>query len=482
MSIKLETKVGAFFIVTLGVLGFLVMRAEKMEVGGKGNGSEGLTRFSQVAGLNPQSAVRVAGVKVGSVRSILLDHGAARVAFSMPKDMELYADASVSLASIGILGEKYLELDPGHPEKGLLPRGSEIPSRTGVSLDHLMETLAEIGKDVKGVTYALNQSIGGESGREKLDEIVDNIRVLTGEFRAMAQENRPALERTLANVETITSDLKDKLPKLADQFESVGRQLNAVLGENRPELKELVANFNGTAANLRTLTDRINRGEGTVGKLLNDETTVRKLNEAVDNVNAMLGGFKSMDLRLEMGAAQWFDRKDSRVHFGLELAPGKDYWYGLELASTPDGKIQDSTRTVTSIDPSTGLPTSVLEHNRTVISDKAFTFSAQFFKRLGPLVAHAGLVESRGGGGLEWRAMDDRLRLGVLAYDFTKRDDKPNPRVRLGGSYQFWRGFYLNGGLQDAANKDLRTLYLGGGLRWKDEDLKKLLGLAGSAR
>jgi phospholipid/cholesterol/gamma-HCH transport system substrate-binding protein len=482
MSMKLETKVGAFFIGTLAVLALLVMRAEKLQIGGKGNGAVALTRFRQVAGLNPQGAVRVAGVKVGEVRSIDLEKGTAKVEFSLPKDLVLYGDASVSLASIGILGEKYLELDPGHPEKGLLPRGAEVPSKTGVSLDNLMETLADIGKDVKGVTYALNQSIGGEAGRAKLDEIVDNIRQLTGEFRAMAQEDRPIINRTLGNVESITADLKDKLPKLADQFEQVGKQLNAVLGENRPELKELVQNFNGTAANLRTLTDKINRGEGTVGKLLNDETTIKKINEAVDNVNSMLGGFKNMDLRLDMGAAQWVDRHDSRVALGLELAPRPDYWYGIDLASTPDGKIQESTRTVTSIDPVTGLPISVLEKTKNVTVDKAFTLSAQFFKRLGPLVASAGIVESRGGAGLEWRGLDDRLRFGLLAYDFTKRDDKPNPRVRIGGSYQFWKGLYLNAGVQDAANKDLRTLYFGGGLRWKDEDLKKLLGLAGAAK
>jgi phospholipid/cholesterol/gamma-HCH transport system substrate-binding protein len=482
MSMKLETKVGAFFVGTLAVLAFIVMRAEKLEIGGQKNGSEAITRFRQVAGLNPQGAVRVAGVKVGEVRTIKLESGNARVVFSLPKDLELYGDANVSLASIGILGEKYLELDPGHPEKGLLARGAEIPSKTGVSLDNLMETLADIGKDVKGVTYALNQSIGGEVGRQKLDEIVDNIRVLTAEFRAMAQEDRPVINRTLTNVESITADLKTKLPALANQFEQVGKQLNAMLGENRPELKELVQNFNGTAANLRTLTDKINKGEGTVGKLLNDETTIKKINEAVDNVNSMLGGFKNMDLRLDLGAAQWADRHDSRVSLGIDLAPRQDYWYGLELASTPDGKIAESTRTVTTMDPVTGLPTTTIDKTRNVTVDKAFTLSAQFFKRVGPFVASAGIVESRGGGGIEWRGLDDRLRFGLLAYDFTKRDDKPNPRLRIGGSYQFWRNFYLNAGVQDAANKELRTLYFGGGLRWKDEDLKKLLGLAGAAK
>jgi phospholipid/cholesterol/gamma-HCH transport system substrate-binding protein len=108
--------------------------------------------------------------------------------------------------------------------------------------------------------------------------------------------------------------------------------------------------------------------------------------------------------------------------------------------------------------------------------------SAQFAKRLGPAVFSAGIVENKGGGGVELRTLDDRLRLGFLAYDFTKSNEKPNPRYRFITSYQFWKGAYIQAGVQDIANKDLRTAFFGAGLRWKDDDLKKLVGLAGAAK
>ena len=118
-----------------------------------------------------------------------------------------------------------------------------------------------------------------------------------------------------------------------------------------------------------------------------------------------------------------------------------------------------------------------------VTSDQAFNVSAQFAKRLGPAVFSAGIVEGKGGGGAEIRTLDgDRLRFGVLAYDFVKRDDKPNPRYRFTSSYQFWKGAYIQAGVQDFGNKDLKTVFFGGGLRWKDEDLKKMIGLAGASK
>jgi len=487
---KLETKVGLFFTGAIVLMAVLIFRTEKLEFGGKRNQSERFTFFDQVAGLNLQSAVRIAGVPVGSVRTIKLENGKARVEVGISNDVPIYADATVALGSIGILGEKFVDLDPGHSAKGPFPEGTPLPSKAGVSLDNLMETLSDIGRNVKGVTQALNESIGGEQGRQKLDEIVDNIRVLTAEVRSMAQENHGAINRTMANVETITLELKDKLPKLAQQYESVGKNLNAILEENRPELKgvmgdirKLAQTFQGSANNIKVLTDRINNGEGTIGKLLNDDTTVKKINEAVDNLNGLLGGVNKMDFRLDMNAAQWDKRKDSRVGLDIEIAPRPDYWYALSMASTPDGKVSESLRTVTQLDPITGLPVSVVEKNKFVTTDRALTASAQFAKRIGPAVFTAGIVEGKGGGGLELRTLEgDRLRLGVLAYDFTKREDKPNPRYRFTTSYQFWKGAYVQAGVQDIGNKDLRTIFFGGGLRWKDEDLKKMIGLAGVAK
>jgi phospholipid/cholesterol/gamma-HCH transport system substrate-binding protein len=319
---------------------------------------------------------------------------------------------------------------------------------------------------------------------------VDNIRLLTAEFRAMSQENHAAINNTMANVESISADLRDRLPKLAKQFEDLGKNLNEMVDQGKPELKGLMGDvrklaqgFQSTSENIRSITDKMNKGEGTIGKLLNDDSTVQKLNIAVDNVNEMLGGLKNMDLRLDLGGARWTSRGDSQIGLGVEIAPSKDYWYSLAINSTPDGKISDSTRTTTKLDPFSGLPVSTVDKVRTVTSDQVMALSAEFVKRMGDhFVIHAGLIDGKGGAGAELRFLDDRFRFGGLAYDFTKRDDKPNPRYRATASYQFWKGLYLQAGSQDIGNKDLRTFFAGGGVRWKDEDLKKLVGLVGAGK
>jgi phospholipid/cholesterol/gamma-HCH transport system substrate-binding protein len=203
---------------------------------------------------------------------------------------------------------------------------------------------------------------------------------------------------------------------------------------------------------------------------------VEKINTAVDSVNSMLGGFKTMDLNLDLGAASWTRRGDSASGLGIDIVPAHDHWYALAFHSTPDGKIDQST----TVNKVTGLPGGTVNTTQnTVTTDQTFTLSAEFAKRLDEnFVLHAGIVEGKGGGGVEYRALGDTFRLGVLGYDFTKRDDKPKPRYRITSSYQFYKGMYAQAGMQDLANKDLRTFFVGGGLRWTDEDLKKLVGLA----
>jgi phospholipid/cholesterol/gamma-HCH transport system substrate-binding protein len=479
---KLETKVGAFFIVALAILGGLILRTEKVSLFGGSTQAKLVTEFDQVAGLSLQSAIRVAGVKVGWVSAIDLDGKRARVTMALPKEFPVYQDASASLSNIGILGEKYIDLDPGHPEAGRLPAGGTVPSKVGFGLDNLMEALGGITKDVKGITAALNESVGGEQGRQKIDEIVDNVRVLTGEFRAMAQENHGTINATLANVQQITGDLKERLPVLAKQFEDLGRSLNDMIAENRPEIhgvitdvRKLEASLQTTADNIRSITTKLDNGEGTIGKLLTDDSTVKKLNAAVDNVNEMVGGFRSMDLKLDLSAAQWTRRNDSASGLDIDIVPKHDHWYTLGFHSTPDGKIATSS--------TTSINNGVTSTSSYETSDQAFTVQALFDKRLAEnYVFSAGLVESKGGAGVEYRALDDRFRIGLLGYDFTKRDDKPRPRYRITSSFQFWKGLYAQTGVQDLANPELRTFFIGGGIRWTDEDLKKLVGLASAAK
>ena len=483
MTMKLETKVGAFFIASIGVLGLLILRMEKLELFSGNNQNHLSTEFDQVAGLNPQSKVRVAGVAVGTVSGIELDGKKAKVILSLPKEFPVYQDAVASLSSIGILGEKYIELDPGHPQAGRIRPDAMIPSKAGMSMDSLMESLGGISKDVKSITSALNASMGGEQGRQKLDEIIDNIRQLTGEFRAMAQENHGAVNATMANVQQMSSELKDRLPRLAQQFEDLGRNLNALVGDNRPEFKNILDNMNKLTAgpaghrqerqrhhrqdrprrrhHRRPHQRRHHRQEGQPGR------GQRELHAGRLPLHGPEPGHERGPLDQPgrfQGGHQHRPRPRPRplVHHGAQFHPRRQDH--LELAhrhpTTPTGA-------------QTGSYSSVNV-------DQTFTVSAQFAKRIYEnFVFTAGFVESKGGVGRPvpgQRGPVPRRGPRLRFHQASGQAQSPlPPDHQLPVLQELLRHGRRS---RTSPTPPLRTFFFGGGLRWKDDDLKKLVGLA----
>ena len=109
---KLEFIVGIFVLVGLVCLGYLSIKLGKLELIG-GNVYEVVAQFNTASGLKSGSAVEIAGVEVGRVRSITLNEDRAAVTLAVDNSVKLYTDTIASIKTRGIIGEKFLALSPG---------------------------------------------------------------------------------------------------------------------------------------------------------------------------------------------------------------------------------------------------------------------------------------------------------------------------------------------------------------------------------
>ena len=97
---------------------------------------------------------------------------------------------------------------------------------------------------------------------------------------------------------------------------------------------------------------------------------------------------------------------------------------------------------------------------------------------LQPLAVRVGLFDSTGGGGVDYH-VSDRINVTGEIFDFGKRRDN-NPHVRLYGQYIFRHErpntpmLFFTSGVDNVLNDTAFTF--GGGIRWRDDDLKYLLG------
>ncbi|MCG3193852.1 MAG: hypothetical protein DIJKHBIC_03106 [Thermoanaerobaculia bacterium] len=469
-------KIGAFFLAVLALLAVLIIKIEDIPVG-KGKKLQSIEiRFENVAGLDDKSAVRIAGVRVGKVDGIrLLPDGTALARIVLDTEVELRDGASGQIRNMGMLGDKYIELYPGLPSGTKLPDGARLDGTFPKGFDDITKLAIEIGKDVKEITGALKNSVGGDQGTEKLNRIVDNIGALAEALRKLVESNRENADVTMANLRQFSGEIRETLARL-----------DRILDENRSGVKSSVSNIDDitgklkkTTDNLNSITSKIDTGDGTIGKLLNSEETHRNLNDAlqsvksgVDSLNTTLTRINRIEL--DLGFRGEFMSRESvmKGYFTVDVTPRENKFYRVELSAIPGGLRRDTTETTTVTLPD-GSET-ITKKNIETYEDK-FGLSVQLGYRKSDTILRAGLFESRGGLGLDQYWLDDKLKLSAEAWDFGRRN--ASAHYKFYGEWRASPSVFLSTGVDEIMNSDRRSWFLGAGIRWKDEDIKSFLGL-----
>ena len=134
---KLEIVVGVFVLVGVLCLGYLSIKLGKLEMIG-GDVYEIEAQFNSASGLKPGSTIEIAGVEVGRVRGITLVEDRARVKLAVNKTVKLYTDTIASIKTRGIIGEKFLALNPGGGGDPLKPGDIIRDTESGLDLEELV--------------------------------------------------------------------------------------------------------------------------------------------------------------------------------------------------------------------------------------------------------------------------------------------------------------------------------------------------------
>ncbi len=135
--------VGVFVLVGLAAIGYLSVSLGGASYRGPG-GLELIVTFDQVGGLKSRSRVVVGGVKVGQISGISLDEDLrARVVLDIDERLELPTDTSAAILTSGVLGNQYIELEPGG-EETILKSGDEIEfTQSALILEQMISRLVQ---------------------------------------------------------------------------------------------------------------------------------------------------------------------------------------------------------------------------------------------------------------------------------------------------------------------------------------------------
>ncbi|MEO8190528.1 MAG: MlaD family protein [Acidobacteriota bacterium] len=472
-------KVGVFFVVVLILAGVLIWQIQGLRLG-RGAGHRVSVEFPDISGLNEKSTVRISGVPVGKVDKIHLGKNGKSAIVDLQidnPDVDLRRGASASVANLGLLGEKYVELIPGPVGEQPLPEGTVIKGEVPVTFDQITRLARDIEVDVKDISRNLNQSLGGPEGEERLRTIVENVRIISDDLRTMLAANRGNVDSTVGNFREFSA----MMTKLVDRIDRLVASNAGNVSGSIANIRDISQKLETTADNLNQITGRIKEGEGTVGKLVQSDETHKNLNDALVAVKEGVGGLNkalgaASRIKLDLGMRSEYLARGSTAKGYVTLDVNKEnspQFYELELSTQPLGKRVNTLSQVTTTFPDGHREVSTIDTQE--FKDE-LAISALFGYRWNNLAARAGIIESRGGAALDYRSLNDRLRFSAELFDFSRPNFAAHGKVTA--RYYFSPSVYVTGGWDDFLNRGRKadSLFLGGGLRWSDDDIKYLLG------
>ncbi|MBI4951757.1 MAG: MCE family protein [Myxococcales bacterium] len=476
-------KVGAMTLLLGGALYFGYRFVSR--TAGVGDGYGVWAYIPDVTGVAPNSRVMISGVQVGVVDKIWLDEGKARVDIRMRPDFPLFDDAAVGKRAASFIGEYYIVLTPGTTGKEQIPDGGQVKYLLeDATLQSLQEQARDILSDVKAVTKSLAGSVGSDKGEKQIAEILANIADVTAQLAEAVKDSRGDVRDALRNVASITAQSQPELlailKNVREATEDVKQLLSGKDGADGKsgELRSTIERVNRASDSLESLlehadnvAERIDKGEGTVGRLTKDETLINEVESVVENVSDFVGGLSRLQTIVGLRTDYNFLANSIKSYVELRLQPQEDYYYMVQIVDDPRGNTKFEQVDVDTTNPA--YPPHYRETRVTTTND--FRVSVQFAKRIGPFTGRFGILESTGGIGLDVHLLDDRFELRQDLFGF---GEQLEPRWRIALSYEFLKKLWLLGGVDNILSGDRRDYFFGLQLRFNDTDLKSVLPFA----
>jgi len=196
--------------------------------------------LSDAAGLTEGAAVRVAGVQVGQVNGMGVDHDKARLDVSLSESAGLRADAKLQVRARSILGEKYLEITPQSTDAPLIADGAELSVPTPqTEIDELVNSLGPLvsAMDAEAMYLAMER-LGDalEKDPDQIARMLQNVDTILSNGASASGDLDGMMSDTRETLSTLNKMVKDARPMLAKTDKVMGRIDSAT--EGLPKISE----------------------------------------------------------------------------------------------------------------------------------------------------------------------------------------------------------------------------------------------------
>jgi phospholipid/cholesterol/gamma-HCH transport system substrate-binding protein len=263
-------RVGLFFALGI-VLTYAVYLALSRKELYQGEGYSVSALFTDMSTLSPNNDVRLAGVKIGRVLETNIKDGKGVAVLLIDAKYDAIPKDSIASISMGnLLGNNFVAIDYGDPQKGMLKEGDVLETKPTASIGAVLSQLDDLGRKLNVAADSFSSIGEGPANLfSKLNELIDKDRV--------------KLESSLDNLDAITADIRSGKGTLGKLIES--NQAHDELLATMQEIRIAATDARKFMQDAQVTMDSLTKGDGVIGKLINDKEAAAKVDNIIANLN-----------------------------------------------------------------------------------------------------------------------------------------------------------------------------------------------------
>ena len=424
-------KVGAF---TIG--GLMMLSAAIFALGNFNFNSENdmilFANFKQVLGLSPQADVKLNGISVGKVEDLTAEAGGVTVVMRVNSNSQIPADSKVTITSVGIMGERFINIIPSTHTGEYAKDGDFLLGVEEVGMNAMFENLNKVMGKVEDLLGSVQQIVGDDTFQKSVVVMSDNIKQASGHINGMTEVMERVATKNEENVNNMVDQVNGILTSMNRSMataEHIMQNVDQFAGDPQTieDLRATLKNISDTTKNVASMTESMN-GIVSDPKVAEDMkatiTNARNLTARADKILGKVEGIAdgaskvevtpSVDVMYSGGESQW------KTNFNVDVAVGET---SLDIGAESIG---DGTK-----------------------------LNAQVGKKFGTdFGARAGIIAGKLGIGLDAYA-GDKWKFSAEAYDLN------DATLRLKTQYKISDSTYILGEWHNVNHKDERAAYIG---------------------
>jgi phospholipid/cholesterol/gamma-HCH transport system substrate-binding protein len=288
---KQELRLGLFAAVTIGLLvyGFNFLKGENVF-------NSNLTyyvRYPNALNLQSSSPVLFRGVKVGSVREVILQSEGVLIEFYAKEDIRIPVGSEARVISTDLFNTRAIEILFSNNKETSVSYDTLVGTVETALLEKIADQVTPMRNRIDSLLQTTQRLILSIDPNE-LNRTIGNIELATAQLAEMSSTMKDPLKKSLNNVESISSNLarnNEQINKIVRNASKFSDSLTAL------SLQPTLTSINQNLTTLSAILQKIERGEGSMGKMVQDSSLYHRLDESARSLNLLMEDFRNQPRR-----------------------------------------------------------------------------------------------------------------------------------------------------------------------------------------